>query len=81
MPGETRPVRGAEVHTPGNIDGMARGDHPRRTPFYAVRLLMLAFGACAVASSTRPAWASAVIYTGAAAVAMVGFVMTFRDYG
>jgi hypothetical protein len=42
---------------------------------------MLAFGACAVASSTRPAWASAVIYTGAAAVAMVGFVMTFRDYG
>ena len=60
---------------------MARGDHPQRTPFYGVCLLMLAFGACGLASVTHPIWASALIYAGAAAVAMVGFVMTFRDYG
>jgi len=60
---------------------MARGDHPQRTPFYGVCLLMLAFGACALAANTHPAWVSALIYVGAAAVAMVGTVMTFRDYG
>jgi hypothetical protein len=60
---------------------VARGDHPQRTPFYGVCLLMLAFGACGLASITHPAWAAAVIYVAAAAVAMVGTVMTFRDYG
>jgi hypothetical protein len=42
---------------------------------------MLAFGACGLASLTHPAWASALTYAAAAAVAMVGLVMTFRDYG
>jgi hypothetical protein len=42
---------------------------------------MLAFGACALAANTHPAWVSALIYVGAAAVAMVGSVMTFREYG
>jgi hypothetical protein len=65
----------------GNAFGMARGDHPQRTPFYGVCLLFLAFGACGLASITHPAWASALVYVGAAAVGMVGFVMTFRDYG
>ena len=60
---------------------MARGDHPQRTPFYGVCLLMLAFGACGLASITHPVWAAALIYAGAAAVAAVGFGMTFRDYG
>jgi len=60
---------------------MARGEHPQRTPFYGVCLLMLAYGACWLASITHPVWASALIYVGAAAVAMVGFVMTFPDYG
>jgi hypothetical protein len=46
-----------------------------------VCLLMLAFGACGLASITHPVWASALIYAGAAGVGMVGFVMTFRDYG
>jgi hypothetical protein len=69
------------VYARGNVIEMARGDHPQRTPFYGVCLLMLAFGACGLASITRPVSASALLYAGAAAVAMVGFVMTFRDYG
>ena len=51
------------------------------TPFYGVCLLILAFGACDLASITHLVWAAAPIYAGAAAVAAVGFVMTFRDYG
>jgi hypothetical protein len=46
-----------------------------------VLLLMAAFGVCGLASTVHPAWISAPLWTAAAAMAMVGFVMTFRDYG
>jgi hypothetical protein len=60
---------------------MARGDHPQRTPFYGVCLLMCAFGLCALAAATHPGWAAALVWAGAVAVGLVGFAMTFRDYG
>jgi hypothetical protein len=43
---------------------MARGDHPQRW----------------LASSIHTAWLSIAIYVLAAVAAIVGFVMTFRDY-
>jgi hypothetical protein len=60
---------------------MARGEHPQRTPFYGVCLIMAAFAACWLASVTHPAWAAGLIYLAAVVIASVGFVMTFRDYG
>jgi hypothetical protein len=60
---------------------MARGEHPQRTPFYGVCLLFVAFGACGLASITHPTWVAAVIWVAAVAIALCGFVMTFRDYG
>jgi hypothetical protein len=59
---------------------MARGDHPQRTPFYGVCLLSGAFLACWLASSVHILWLSIAIYVLAALAAVVGFVMTFRDY-
>lgn len=64
----------------GNAVAVARGEHPQRTPFYGVCLLIAAFGMCVLASMAQPVWVSALIWIGAAAVAMVGFVMSFRDY-
>jgi hypothetical protein len=60
---------------------MARGEHPQRTPFYGVCLLMVAFGACWLASQAHPAWVAALIYVAAFIAASIGLVMTFRDYG
>jgi Flp pilus assembly protein TadB len=59
---------------------MARGDHPQRTPFYFVCLLSGAFLSCWLASSIHILWLSIGIYVVAAIAAIVGFVMTFRDY-
>jgi CHASE2 domain-containing sensor protein len=58
---------------------MARGDHPQRTPFYGV-CLSGAFLACWLASSIRILWLSIASYVLAALAAVVGFVMTFRNY-
>jgi hypothetical protein len=59
---------------------MARGSHPQRTPFYGVRLLSGAFLSCWLASSIQVLWLSIAIYVLAAIAAVLGFVMTFRDY-
>jgi hypothetical protein len=62
------------------VRSVARGDHPQRTPFYGVCLLIAAFLSCWLASSIHTTWLSVAIYVGAAVAACVGFVMTFRDY-
>lgn len=59
---------------------MARGDHPKRTPFYGALMLFGAFMACWLAASIDITWVSVVIYIVAAVVAGAGFLMTFRDY-
>jgi Flp pilus assembly protein TadB len=59
---------------------MARGDHPQRTSFYGVCLLCGAFLVCWLASSIHILWLSIAIYVVAAIAAVIGFVMTFRDY-
>jgi Flp pilus assembly protein TadB len=59
---------------------MARGDHPQRTPFYGVCLLIGALLACWLASSLHTLWLSIGIYVLAGVAAVCGFVMTFRDY-
>ena len=59
---------------------MARGDHPKRTPFYGALMLFGAFMACGLASSIDITWVSIVIYVVAVIVAFAGFLMTFRDY-
>lgn len=67
-----------QAGTPGDV---ARGDHPQRTPFYGVCLLMCAFGMCGLASIAHPVWVAAALWLGAVTVGLVGFGMTFRDYG
>jgi hypothetical protein len=59
---------------------MARGDHPQRTPCHGVCLLSGAFLSCCLASSIHILWLSIAIYVVAAVAAVIGFVMTFRDY-
>jgi hypothetical protein len=59
---------------------MARGDHPQRIPFYGVCLLRLAFLSCWLASSIHILWLSIAIYVLVAIPAIIGFIMTFRDY-
>lgn len=59
---------------------MAGGDHPHRTPCYGVCLLSGAFLSCWLASSIHILWLSIGIYVLAAIAAIIGSVMTFRDY-
>lgn len=59
---------------------MARGDHPERTPFYGACLMAAGFLACWPASSIHIRWLAILIYLLAAISAVVGSVMTFRDY-
>jgi uncharacterized protein (DUF2062 family) len=59
---------------------MARGEHPQRTPFYGACLMCAAFLSCWFASTLDIAWLATTIYVAAAIAAVVGFVMTFRDY-
>jgi hypothetical protein len=58
---------------------MARGDHPQRTPFYGVVLIVVALAAAMIVNRTAPAWAQIPVYVLAVLAAMAGFVMTFRD--
>jgi hypothetical protein len=59
---------------------MARGEHPQRTPFYGVLLLMGALLSLWLASSVDILWLSIAIYVLAAIAAGIGFIMRFRDY-
>jgi len=58
---------------------MARGDHPQRTPFYGVVLLVVALAAAMIVNRTAPVWVQVPVYVLAVLAAMAGFVMTFRD--
>ncbi|MEO6880779.1 MAG: hypothetical protein ABI181_07510 [Mycobacteriaceae bacterium] len=60
---------------------MARGDHPMRTPFYGVLLIAGAMVGATVAQAQAPLWLQVVVYVVAVPAALVGFVLTLRDYG
>jgi len=60
---------------------MALGDHPRRTPVYGGVLIVAAMVAgTAVTVTDTPVPLRVAVLVIAAIAAVVGFVMTFRDY-
>jgi UDP-N-acetylmuramyl pentapeptide phosphotransferase/UDP-N-acetylglucosamine-1-phosphate transferase len=65
----------------GAHDGvMALGDHPRRTVVYGAALIVAAMvGATVAWDSDLPGWLTAVLLVVALLMALVGWVMTFRD--
>ncbi|GAA5065927.1 hypothetical protein [Nocardia callitridis] len=59
---------------------MARGEHPRRTPLYGALMMVAAWLAAAWASTFDATWLKGTVFAICAAVALIGFLMTFRDY-
>lgn len=60
---------------------MKLGKHPRRTPFYGVLLELAAYYSIYLAfAEPRPTWVQIVVFFFAIPAAIVGFLMTFRDY-
>ncbi len=59
---------------------MARGEHPRRTPFYGALMMIAAWLTAAWVSYLDTAWLKVTIFVICGAVTLIGFVMTFRDY-
>jgi UDP-N-acetylmuramyl pentapeptide phosphotransferase/UDP-N-acetylglucosamine-1-phosphate transferase len=61
---------------------MARGEHPMRTPVYGGALIVGAMVVATVVTSAGvPAAARIAVYLVCLAAALVGIVLTFRDYG
>ena len=61
---------------------MARGDHPMRTPVYGGLLIaaaMLGATAVVVLGGDLPGWLHGGLLVLAVPVALVGWLMTFRD--
>jgi UDP-N-acetylmuramyl pentapeptide phosphotransferase/UDP-N-acetylglucosamine-1-phosphate transferase len=59
---------------------MALGDHPRRTVVYGAALIVAAMvGATFAWESGLPRWLTTVLLVVALVMALVGWVMTFRD--
>lgn len=58
---------------------MGLGDHPMRTPFYGVLLVIAAVALCGVAASVSNGWLAGLGYVAAVVVGAFGFVMTLRD--
>jgi hypothetical protein len=56
------------------------GDHPRRTPFYGVLLVIAAVLLVWGAASVHTPWLTGTGYFLAVVVGAIGFVMTLRDY-
>ena len=56
------------------------GDHPRRTPFYGVLLVIAAVLLVWLAASAHNPWLTGTGYFLAVVVGAIGFVMTLRDY-
>ena len=56
------------------------GDHPRRTPFYGVLLVIAACVLVWLAASAHNAWQTGTGYFLAVVIGAIGFVMTLRDY-
>jgi predicted MFS family arabinose efflux permease len=60
--------------------GMALGDHPRRTVVYGAALIVAAMiGATFVWQAAVPGWLTAALLGLALVMALVGWLMTFRD--
>ncbi|WP_305092610.1 hypothetical protein [Prescottella sp. R16] len=59
---------------------MHAGEHPQRTPFYGVLMIVAALAASAAVSYVGPVWLRVTVYILTVAVVAVGFVMTFRDF-
>ncbi|KAA0020172.1 hypothetical protein FOY51_21490 [Antrihabitans cavernicola] len=59
---------------------MARGDHPKRTPFYGACLMILAFLSIWPAATVDELWLSICLYVFAVVAGLAGCLMTFRDY-
>lgn len=60
--------------------GVARGEHPMRTPFYGVLLIVAAMVGSTLATVAGPTWLRVIVYVVAVPAVLAGFVMTFRDY-
>jgi UDP-N-acetylmuramyl pentapeptide phosphotransferase/UDP-N-acetylglucosamine-1-phosphate transferase len=61
---------------------VARGEHPERTPVYGGALMVGAMVVATVVTAVGvPAWVRIAVYLVALVAALVGFVLTFRDYG
>jgi UDP-N-acetylmuramyl pentapeptide phosphotransferase/UDP-N-acetylglucosamine-1-phosphate transferase len=59
---------------------MARGDHPMRTPVYGGLLIVAAMiGATLVWVNDVPGWLTVALLVVALAMALAGWLMTFRD--
>ncbi|WP_169813246.1 hypothetical protein [Nocardia jejuensis] len=56
------------------------GAHPQRTPFYGVLLLITFMIAGLWARDLPWLWLRVVVFAGLVVMAVIGFVMTFRDY-
>ncbi|MEV5648508.1 hypothetical protein AB0L57_09685 [Nocardia sp. NPDC052254] len=59
---------------------MALGEHPQRTPFYGVVLLLAVLLAGLWVHNLDSAALQVVVYIALFAVAAAAFIMTFRDY-
>src|SRR5689334_16203146 len=60
--------------------GVARGEHPRRTPVYGGALIVAAMlGSVVVWQSRLPGWLTGALLVVALGMALAGWVMTFRD--
>ncbi len=59
---------------------MARGDHPRRTPFYgAVMIAAAMVGATLLWQSSVAGWLRTILLILCLPLAVAGWIMTFRD--
>jgi UDP-N-acetylmuramyl pentapeptide phosphotransferase/UDP-N-acetylglucosamine-1-phosphate transferase len=62
------------------MDGVARGDHPMRTPVYGAALIIAAMvGSVFVWQSDWPRWLRVSLLVVALIMAIAGWLMTFRD--
>ncbi len=60
---------------------MKLGKHPQRTPLYGVLLnLAVYYSAYFVYTEPRPVWVQIAFWVVAVPLAIVGTIMTFRDY-
>ena len=50
------------------------------TPFYGVLLVVTAMVGATLVSAAGPTWLRVIVYVLAVPAALIGFVMTFRDY-
>lgn len=56
------------------------GRHPKRTPFYGVLMLLTVMITGLWVRDLTVAWLRVTLFAVLFVVALVGFVMTFRDY-